>query len=437
MAAFEAKLTLLPLEKLDVEALRPFGYDLFAGVPSTFAPVSDIPLPSEYVVGPGDRFEVQLIGNTKSRHSLVVNRDGRIMFPELGPIAVAGLKFDAAKARIEARVSEQMIGTQAIVSMSDLRSIRIFVLGEAERPGSYTVSGLATITNALFASGGVKKIGSLRNIQLKRGGSLVTRLDLYDLLLNGDTSNDVRLLPGDVIFIPPVGDTVGVAGAIRRPAIYELHGESTASDLLYLGGGLTPDADPKLATIERIDESRERVVLDVDLSSAQARGTRLRSGDLMRIPAARPTLANSVQLKGHVQRPSSFQYRSGMRLTDVIPSVDDLKPSADARYVMIRREQPGSQRISVISANLEEAWRSRTSDSNPLLAAARPGLCVRSRVGAVAVSGPRAAGTQAAIQQHATVANRPRFGARACRRRISPRTGDDRQRSGPCRRRPR
>ncbi len=156
LAAFEAKVKLLPLEKMDVDALKPFGYDLFAGVPSTFAPVSDIPLPSEYVVGPGDRFEVQLIGNTKSRQSLVVNRDGRIMFPELGPIAVAGLKFDAAKARIESRVSEQMIGTQAVVSMSDLRSIRIFVLGEAERPGSYTVSGLATITNALFASGGVK-----------------------------------------------------------------------------------------------------------------------------------------------------------------------------------------------------------------------------------------------------------------------------------------
>jgi protein involved in polysaccharide export with SLBB domain len=367
LAVFEAKLTLLPLEKLDVEALKPFGYDLFAGVPSTYAPVSDIPLPSEYVVGPGDRFEVQLIGNTKSRQSLVVNRDGRIMFPELGPIVVAGLKIDAAKARIEARVSEQMIGTQAIVSMSDLRSIRIFVLGEAERPGSYTVSGLSTITNALFASGGVKKIGSLRNIQLKRSGTLVTRLDLYDLLLRGDTSNDVRLLPGDVIFIPPVGETVGVAGAIRRPAIYELRGESTASDLLYLGGGLMPDADPRLATIERIDESRERIVLDVDLSAELARGTRLHSGDVMRIPAARPTLSNSVQLKGHVQRPSSFQFRSGMRLTDVIPAVDDLKPGADARYVMIRREQPGSQRISVVSANLEDAWRSRTTDANPLL----------------------------------------------------------------------
>jgi polysaccharide biosynthesis/export protein len=367
LSAFESKLTLLPLEKLDIDALEPFGYDLFAGTPSTFAPVSDIPVPSEYVVGPGDRFEVQLIGNTKSRQSLVVNRDGRIMFPELGPIAVAGLKFDSAKSRIETRVSEQMIGTQAIVSLGDLRSIRVFVLGEAERPGSYTVSGLSTITNALFASGGVKRIGSLRNIQLKRGGSLVTRLDLYDLLLNGDTSNDVRLLPGDVIFIPPVGATVGIAGAIRRPAIYELRGESKASDLLYLGGGLLPDADPKLATIERIDESRERIVLNVNLSSASDRATGMRSGDVLRIPAVRATVANSVHLKGHVQRPSTFEFRRGMRLTDVLPSVDDLKPNADARYVMIRREQPGTQRISVTSANLEEAWRERMTEANPLL----------------------------------------------------------------------
>ena len=247
---FDVKLTLLPLEKLDAEALKPFGYDLFAGVPSTFAPVTDVPVPSEYVVGPGDRLEVQLIGNTRGRHSLVVNRDGRVNFPELGPITVSGLRFEQAKARIEARVNEQMIGTTAVVSIGDLRSIRVFVLGEAERPGSYTVSGLATITNALFASGGVKPIGSLRNIQLKRNGRLVQRLDLYDLLLNGDTSADVRLLPGDVIFIPPAGGTVGVTGEIRRPAIYELRGESTASDLLHLGGGLArggPRAHPHRA----------------------------------------------------------------------------------------------------------------------------------------------------------------------------------------------
>lgn len=364
---FKIKLTLLPLERLDAEALKPFGYDLFAGVPSTFAPVTDVPVPSEYVVGPGDRIEVQLIGSTKGRYSLTVNRDGRIMFPELGPIAVSGMRFHEAKAAIESRVAEQILGTQAVVSMGDLRSIRVFVLGEAERPGSYTVSGLATITNALFASGGVKPIGSLRNIQLKRNGALVRRLDLYDLLLKGDTSNDARLLPGDVIFIPPVGSTVSVTGEVRRPAIYELKGESSVADLLYLSGGLLPQADPKLATIDRIDDRRERVVLGVDLGSSQARSVRLRSGDLLRIPAARPTFANSVQVTGHVYRSVAHQYRSGLRLTDVLPSIDELRPNADTHYVLIRREQQGTRRVQMLSADLAQAWLSPYSAANPLI----------------------------------------------------------------------
>lgn len=365
---FRIRITLLPLEPTDKDALKPFGYDLFSGVPSTFAPITDVPVPAEYVVGPGDRFDVQLIGNSKGKYSLVVNRDGRILFPELGPIALSGLRIDEARARIEERVREQIIGTQAVVSMGDLRSIRVYVLGEAERPGSFTVSGLATMTNALFVSGGVRTIGSLRDIQLKRDGRVVARLDLYDLLLHGDTSGNVRLLPGDVIFIPPVGTTVGVTGEVRRPAIYELKGESKAAELLYLAGGLTPEADPGLSRLERIDERRERVVMDVDLTSPQGRGTSLRSGDLLRVPGVRPTYSNAIQLGGHVLRPGSFQYRSGLRLTSLIPTVDELKPNADHRYVLIRREQPGTRRVQVLSADLEEAWRLPTSDANPLLA---------------------------------------------------------------------
>ncbi len=365
---FELALTLLPLQKVDTEALKPFGYDLFAGAPSTFAPVSDVPVPAQYVVGPGDRLEVQLIGNTKGRHSLVVNRDGNIMFPELGPIAVTGLRFEDVRARIESRVREQMIGTQAIVSLGDLRSIRIFVLGEAQRPGSYTVSGLANITNALFVSGGVRTIGSLRDIQLKRDGRIVQRLDLYDMLLNGDTSDNVRLLPGDVIFIPPVGSTVSITGEIRRPAIYELAGESTAADLLHLGGGLSPEADPTLARIERIDQRRDRTVIDVDLTSPQARAGKLQSGDVLTIPAARPTLANAVELKGHVYRAGGRQYRPGMRVADVLPSIDELRPNADAHYVLVRRERLDSRRIETISVDLAKAWAEPLTDANPKLA---------------------------------------------------------------------
>ncbi len=365
---FRIKLTLLPLEPVGSDALKPFGYDLFAGSPTTFAPVTDIPVPSEFVVGPGDRLEVQLIGSTRARHSLTVNRDGRIMFPDLGPINVAGLRFELAKARIEARVSEQMIGTQAVVSMGDLRSVRVYVLGEAERPGSFTVSSLATITNAILVSGGVKPIGSLRNIQLKRNGIVVGRLDLYDLLLHGDTSGNVRLQPGDVIFIPPVGSTVGVTGEIRRPAIYELKGESTVADLVRLGGGLTPEADPRLATLQRIDDQRERVVRDVDLTNPQSTDTSLRAGDLLRIPAVRATYSNDIRLDGHILRPATVQYRAGLRLTDVIPSADELKPNADHRYVLIRREIAGTRRVQALSADLDAAWRAPTSGNNPQLA---------------------------------------------------------------------
>lgn len=368
LTAFDIKVQLLPLEKRDEEALEPFGYDLFAGTPTTFAPVTDIPVPAEYVVGPGDRLEVQLIGNTKARHSLVVNRDGSLNFPDLGPIAVSGLRFEAAKARIEARVAEQMIGTQAVVTMGELRSIRVFVLGEATQPGSYTVSGLATITNALFASGGIRKIGSLRNIQIKRKGAVVGRLDLYDLLLNGDTSDDLRLLPGDVIFIPPVGTTVGVVGEIRRPAIYELKQESTIADLLHLGGGLSPSADARLARIERIDERRGRIVVDVNLNDPQARSTKVRTGDLLRIPAVRNTFDNSVALIGHVHRAGQFQFRSGMRISDVLPSVNELKPNADQHYILIRREDPRTRRISVFSADLLEALRAPGSAADVALA---------------------------------------------------------------------
>jgi polysaccharide biosynthesis/export protein len=181
-------------------------------------------VPVDYVLGPGDMVSVQLFGNETGTYELVVNRDGSITFPRLGPVTVTGLTFQQVRELIRERVSQQMIGVNASVTMGELRSIRVFVMGEAARPGSYTVSSLSTITNALFASGGIKPIGSLRNIQLKRNGELVTTLDLYDLLLRGDTRADVRLLPGDVIFIPPVNPQVGVDGEVRRPGVYELNG---------------------------------------------------------------------------------------------------------------------------------------------------------------------------------------------------------------------
>ena len=367
LSDYFVRLTLLRLLPTGQEALKPFGYDLFEGVPSTFAPVSDIQVPIDYIVGPGDTLDIQLFGNETSTNELTVERDGRINFPKLGPIMVSGMSFDAARGVIEQRVAKQLIGTRVSVTMGDLRSIRVFVLGEAKKPGSYTVSGLSTMTNALFVSGGVKKIGSLRNIELKRNGHLVATLDLYDLLLHGDTSGDRQLQPGDVIFIPPIGNTVSVDGAVRRPAVYELKSEKTVAQAIDIAGGLTPDADAKLGQLERILPSRLRQMHNIDLTVAESRATQLDNGDKLKIPEIRPTLENSVQLTGYVFRPGAFEYHKGLRLSDVLDSFDELRPDADLHYIMIRREVPPEERVEVISADLKRALAAPGSAADPEL----------------------------------------------------------------------
>jgi polysaccharide biosynthesis/export protein len=361
------RVVLLRLLPTGQQALKPFGYDLFEGVPSTFAPVSDIQVPSDYIVGPGDKFRVQLYGNEPSKYELVVERDGRINFPRLGPIFVSGMTFDVARETIEDHVARQLIGTHVSVTMGDLRSIRVFVLGEAQKPGSYTVSGLSTMTNALFSSGGVKKIGSLRNIDLKRNGKLIATLDLYDLLLHGDTSGDRQLMPGDVIFIPPIGNTVSVDGAVRRPAIYELKHESTAEQVVALAGGLLPDADAKLGQLERILPSSLREMRNVDLTTPEGGRTKIDDGDKLKVPEIRPTLENSVTLSGYVYRPGEFQYQKGLRLSSILGSFDELKPEADLHYIMIRRQVPPEERVEVVSADLVRALAARGSPADPEL----------------------------------------------------------------------
>jgi polysaccharide biosynthesis/export protein len=257
---------------------------------------------------------------------------------------------------------------RASVSMGDTRSIRVFVMGEANRPGTYTVSGLATITSAIYASGGVKSIGSLRDVQLKRQGAVVRRLDLYDLILRGDTSDDAKLLPGDVIFIPPVSATVAVDGEVRRPAIYEMKGTTRVEDIVQLAGGLTPDADNSRAALIRVNDQRARVVVNVPLDSAGGRGELVRNGDSLRVLRLRPTLDEGVTVEGFVFRPASVAWQNGIRLTDVIGSVDELKPNADINYLLIRRELPPDRRVQMLSVDLAAALRNPSTSANaPLM----------------------------------------------------------------------
>jgi polysaccharide biosynthesis/export protein len=364
----QVRLTLLPLKKTGVQALKPFGYDLFAEYnPSSFEPLTNVPVPSNYLVGPGDILDVLLYGNQNHAYQMVVSRDGTINFPQLGPISVGGQLFSAVQAQIESRVQHQMIGVRASVTMAQTRSLQVFVMGDAYEPGSYTISGLGTITSALYAAGGIRRTGSLRNIELKRNGVLVRKLDLYDLLIHGSTADDVKLLQGDVVLVLPVGSTVAVEGQVERPAIYEIKGERTPAEIVALAGGLTPNADTLRATVTRIMPNGERVVLPLDLTSGGA-AEGLRNGDLIRIPRLRPTLDSAVELEGHVYTGGAYFFLPGMRLSDVIHSVDDLQPNADLHYVLIRRELPPDRHIVALSADLAAALAAPGSSADvPLM----------------------------------------------------------------------
>lgn len=361
---FDAAVSILESTLTGTGALEPFGYDVFESTDYGFEPVTTGPVPPDYVLGPGDSVRVQLFGNVNGIYEFEVTRDGVLNLPELGPITVAGLPFSEFRTDLNQRVREMLIGTQVSVTMGQLRTIRVFVLGDANRPGSYVVSSLATISSALYAGGGVSRIGSLRDIQLKRNGDVVARFDLYDLLLNGDTSGDSRIQPGDVIFVPPVGSQISVSGAVKRPAIYETSGSVSIADVVGLAGGLLPDAYPDGAHIERIDARQQRTVISIDADGAAAADTGARPGDVLVVPQILPDFENTVVLAGHVHRPGPYQWREGMRLTDLVGSGRELKAGADADYVLVRRESLRDRSIRVVSANLSAAIGDPSSIEN-------------------------------------------------------------------------
>ena len=355
---FEIEARLLAVEAVGKAALKPFGYGLFAGEGGSLSVPRSGPVPPDYVLGPGDGVRVQLFGKVNGIYELEVTRDGVLNLPEMGPLPVAGLRFSSFREELQARVGETLIGTQVSVTMGLLRRIRVFVLGDVKRPGSYVVSGLSTISSALYHSGGISEVGTLRGIELKRGGRRVATRDLYELLLSGDTSQDRRLQPGDVIFVPPVGWTVGVGGAVKRPGIYEVPAGSSVGEAVRLAGGLSPTAFAAGARLERIGADRRRQVLTVDVSDGADAGGRIVSGDVLLVPEVLPDWANTVWLSGHVQRPGPYEWWSGMRLTDLIGSPLELKPGVDDGYVLVRRERVRGEPIEVLSADLGAALRS-------------------------------------------------------------------------------
>ena len=394
-------------------------------------------MPADYTLGPGDEVRVQLFGKRNETYNFIVTREGEINFPDTGPVGVAGLSFGELRDLIQERVTEQMIGVSASVTMGQVRTIRVFVLGDVERPGSYVVTGMSTMMNALFVGGGVSESGSLRNVQLKRGGRTIQTLDVYDLLLRGDSRRDARLQSNDVLFVPPRGATVAVGGEVQRPAIYELAGEKSLDQVVALAGGMTATAYAATARIERVDLTGGRSVRTVDLDDAAGRKAAVRNGDRVTIdPLPDDVLTDHVTLAGHVQRPGPFEWRPGMRLTDLIRSVNDLKPDADRRYVLIQRQTDRTGPIQVFSADLAAALKAPGGPDDPMLQNLDTATVfdLRQRPDRGHGSAPSAVATAGGLRQPGARSRDWRDGS--CARHVPARGGYARQRPHPCRRRP-
>ncbi|MBH0057976.1 SLBB domain-containing protein [Pseudoalteromonas sp. SWXJZ94C] len=323
--------------KPQIEEVKPYGYNLFAGEPTTFMPSENAAVPDTYLMGRGDQLTINFYGKESNSFDVTVDREGRISIPNLSPVDVAGLNFSEVKELIKAKVEQEIIGVKAFVSLGQLRSMRILVLGEAYKPGSYSVSPLTTISHALFVSGGVSDIASLRNIQVKRAGKVVVNFDLYDLLINGDSSKDIVLQPADVVFIPAVGAQVTVEGLVKRPAIFELKKGETAKDLLHMAGGLKPDAYAQSVFVERFSHQRKEI-LSIDFSKNNISYIP-QAGDKIRFNPISLQYKNSISLIGAVARPGNYQWYKGKRISDVLKSVrGDLLPQADLSYGLVVRE---------------------------------------------------------------------------------------------------
>ena len=297
-------------EALD-EGLKRFGLELFDREVTTFAPVDDAPAPEGYRIGPGDTVNLYMFGNEEADLVLSVSRDGQLLLPRLGPLTVTGLTFSEVKGLIESKVASQLVGTEVVVSLGKLRAMDIFLAGDVYAPGNYSVSGLATVLQALYA-GGITEIGSLRNIQVKRRGKVVGRLDAYDILLRGDTSSDMRLASGDTVFVPTVDRLVSVDGEVKRPGIYEVLNTDTLDDLLKMAGGLTSTSYNRSASIARRIVGQSNVVrVQVDLTSPKDLSGKLFDGDSLIVAPIKKEITNQVLVRGAVARPGGTSGSQG------------------------------------------------------------------------------------------------------------------------------
>ena len=343
------------LQDNEAKTLVHFGHEVFDPRPGAAPLPENMPATPEYVIGPGDEVIARLWGRMEGTHRMTVDREGKIYLPKLGSLYVAGKTFGELKSFLKSRISS-MAGVSSDVSLGQMKGVRVSVVGEVRVPGWYSVGSMQTSLQALSLAGGVKDIGSLRRIKINRGGKEAGEIDLYDLLLRGDTRSDIPLLQGDAVFVPVVGKLVAVTGEVRRPAIYELKLEKTLLDLVGMSGGFSPSAYKRRVQVERLEGHTSKIVLDTDaeLLEKEQRNFELADGDIVRVLSIAGPDQNAIALEGNVLRPGKYELKPGMTVGSLFRDEKDFLPDTFFDYALLTRLVPPDMHKEILSVNLRE-----------------------------------------------------------------------------------
>lgn len=348
-------------------ALKRFGSDSFLiGTGNANELPMDLPAGPDYVLGPGDTLAVNMWGGQSGRLNRIIDRQGQIDLPEAGTIMIDGMTIAGAQDAIQRALATQFQDEHVEISLERLRTVRIYVVGDVQRPGAYDVSSLSTPLSALYAAGGPTNRGSLRILKQFRGNQLVREIDLYDFLLKGVRSNSDRLLPGDTILVPPVGPLISIEGMVNRPAIYELNGEQTLNQVLDLAGGVLPTASLKQINVERVVAHESRTMLSLKIPDSEENveqklaNFHVQGGDDIVIARILPYNEQAIYLEGHVYRPGKYPYKEGMTISDLLHSYQDVLPEP-ADHAELVRLMPPDFRPETVSFSLHDALMGNSS----------------------------------------------------------------------------
>ncbi len=323
------------------QSLRLYGYDLFSQ--ASFGSTQSMPVPDNYVLGPGDELSVLVTGLVEFDQKLVIDRNGRVIIPKVGPLVLAGVSYSNSESVLSEHIGKVYRNFKVTVTMGRLRSVEIFALGQAHRPGKHFVSSLSSLVNAMFETGGPSVFGGLRAVELRRAGKTIATLDVYRFLAFGEAGPDVKLSAGDVLFYPPAGPRAAIMGVVNAPAIYELKPNESIGTVLQLSGGMSALAAPQRAQLERINSAREiaRYVEDLALDE-KGLATKLQAGDMLTVFPISPQIGSAVTLQGNVAAPLRYRFQTGMRVSDLLN---------DSRLLI-----PGSYWAALNSGAVSQDW---------------------------------------------------------------------------------